>query len=346
MRGIRGRSGGPAGGAGELGREASRALSDCTATALRRYNRFVADAAAKHMHCMEVWGGNHRIDTSVVLPGLDAWVYSQPHGETATRTGGGRGRGSGGGGDVHYVSSCAAGMIARILVADVAGHGRPVAQTADRLRRLMRRHINDHDQVRLMRSLNREFAAVSTAGRFATAVAFTFDATTGRLIVTNAGHPPPMWYRAGAGAWDYLTPRSLAGAAIGSPDDAGPADVPFGIEDAVDYNRFEVRLGLGDVVVCYTDSLPESRPSAGEMLGNDGLLAVARALRGDEPGQLVRDLLHEVFGTDAAPADDVTVVAFRPNGLRSTIPLHDRLLAPLRWARAVVGSFLPTAQPR
>jgi hypothetical protein len=82
------------------------------------------------------------------------------------------------------------------------------------------------------------------------------------------------------------------------------------------------------------------------MLGNDGLLAATRALRGEEPGPLVRDLLHSVFGAGAPPGDDVTVVAFRPNGLRARIPFHDRLLAPLRYLKAVAGSFLRTPQPR
>ena len=319
--------------------------------------RRVTDAG-KHMQCMEVWGGNRRIDTSVVLPGLDAWVYSQPHGviaptPTATQTPNKIPSGQqtkvdagDGGGDVHYVSSCASGMIARILVADVAGHGRPVAETADRLRKLMRRHINDHDQVRLMRSLNREFAAVSTAGRFATAVAFTFDATTGRLIVTNAGHPPPMWYRADLRQWAFLTPGSLNDTPDPETDDASPSDVPFGIEDAVDYSRFEVRIGPGDVVVCYTDSLPESRSAAGNMLGNDGLLEATRGLRGADPGALVRDLLHAVFGAGAPPGDDVTVVAFRPNGQRAHIPFLDRLLAPLRVLRVVAGLALNEPQTR
>src|SRR3954463_4352159 len=178
--------------------------------------------STKHMQCMEIWGGNRFVESGVELPGLDAWVYSRPHG------------GDEGGGDVHYVSSCAAGMIARVLVADVAGHGAKVSETADRLRRLMRRHVNDHDQVRLMRSLNREFATVSVAGGFATAVAFTYDSTRGRLIVSNAGHPPPLWYRARRGAWGFL---QRAAAATGGGDGM-PADVPFGIDDSVEYGRF------------------------------------------------------------------------------------------------------------
>jgi serine phosphatase RsbU (regulator of sigma subunit) len=273
---------------------------------------------------MEIWGGNRFVESSVELPGLDAWVYSRPHG------------GDEGGGDVHYVSSCAAGMIARVLVADVAGHGAKVSETAERLRRLMRRHVNDHDQVRLMRSLNREFATVSVAGRFATAVAFTFDATTDRLILSNAGHPPPLWYRAGRGGWAFLAPDDRPGAG-----DAGPVDVPWGIDDAVNYNRFEVKLEPGDAVVVYTDSLPEARLDETAMVGADGLLrAVSDLGPAPDPRRLVPELLARVSReTGREFEDDVTVLAFSPNGHRRHIPLHDKLLAPLRYLRGVATSF-------
>jgi sigma-B regulation protein RsbU (phosphoserine phosphatase) len=276
---------------------------------------------------MEIWGGNRFVESSVELPGLDASVYSQPHG------------GNEGGGDVHYVSSCAAGMIARVLVADVAGHGSRVAETADRLRRLMRRHVNDHDQLRLMRSLNRAFAAVSTAGRFATAIAFTFDATTGRLIVSNAGHPPPLWHRGGRDGWHYLEQSEEAKGDNGS----GPLDVPFGIDDSVEYGRFEVTLRPGDAVIVYTDSLPEARLDDERMLDREGLLDVLRQLGPTPaPNRLVPELLSAINMRTGRPFDDdVTILAFSPNGHRRHIPLHDRLLAPLRYLRAVAGSYLP-----
>jgi serine phosphatase RsbU (regulator of sigma subunit) len=285
-----------------------------------------SDSTHKHLQCMEIWGGNRFVETSVELPGLDAWVFSRPHG------------GDEGGGDVHYVSSCAAGMIARVLVADVAGHGAKVSETADRLRRLMRRHVNDHDQVRLMRSLNREFATVSVAGRFATAVAFTYDSTRGRLIVSNAGHPPPLWYRARRGSWGYL---QRAAAATNSADGA-PADVPFGIDDSVEYGRFEVKLEQGDAVVVYTDSLPEARLDERRMLGGDGLLQLAGELQPPlSPQRLVPELLGRVTQLAGETfEDDVTVLAFSPNGRRRRIPLHDKLMAPLRYLRGAAGNLV------
>src|SRR5262249_52534986 len=129
------------------------------------------DSPVKLMQCMEVWGGNQRTDSGVIMPGLDAWIYAEPwQNEQA-------------GGDVHYLSRCASGQVVRMLVADVSGHGSSVASTATQLRALMRRYVNHHDQGGFVRSLNREFTVASAAGIFATAVAMTFDSPTNKLLI-------------------------------------------------------------------------------------------------------------------------------------------------------------------
>ena len=63
------------------------------------------------LHCMEIWGGIEPVERSVSTPGLDLWVFSRPfHGDEQ-------------GGDVYYVTLCGGGVITRIVVADVSGHG-------------------------------------------------------------------------------------------------------------------------------------------------------------------------------------------------------------------------------
>jgi phosphoserine phosphatase RsbU/P len=94
------------------------------------------------MQCMEVWGGSQLTARGVAFGGLDAWVYSKPYGNAQH------------GGDVYYASSCATGRIARLLLADVAGHGHSVASTAADLRTLMRRFVNRLDQSEFVRLLN------------------------------------------------------------------------------------------------------------------------------------------------------------------------------------------------
>src|SRR5271165_7038320 len=109
------------------------------------------------MQCMEVWGGSQLTSAGVEMGGLDAWVYSKPHGQAQR------------GGDVYYASSCATGRITRLLLADVSGHGNAVAATAADLRKLMRRFVNRLDQTEFVSLLNRQFAELSEGGTYATA---------------------------------------------------------------------------------------------------------------------------------------------------------------------------------
>src|SRR3954453_512352 len=81
----------------------------------------------RSMHCMEIRGGSQAVEEAVTTPGLDAWISSRPH------------EGADSGGDVHYVSLCGGGVITRLIVADVSGHGKAVAECSASLRAMMRK---------------------------------------------------------------------------------------------------------------------------------------------------------------------------------------------------------------
>jgi serine phosphatase RsbU (regulator of sigma subunit) len=266
---------------------------------------------------MEVWGGNQLADSGVVMAGLDAWVYSKPYG------------GAEGGGDVYYVSSCATGRIVRLLVADVSGHGAKVAQVATGLRSLMRKHVNQIDQTRFVRSMNEQFQTLASFGSFATAVVTTFFAPTNHLSLCNAGHPPPLIYRAATRTWDFLEHKATI-------ESTEPGNVPLGILDLTQYDQFDVKLKVGDLVLCYTDSLIEARDAAGEMLGTQGLLELVRTTDTTDPTRLTAQILAKVEARCGQQLcdDDVTVLLFRPNGLAPNTPIKERLLAPFRILRS------------
>lgn len=147
---------------------------------------------SERMQCMEVWGGNVRVEKHFQMPGLDLWVSSQPEGYAAV------------GGDVYYLSSCASGRITRILLADVSGHGELVARTAAGLRDLMRQNINVISQRRFVAAMNRQFSTTSSDGDFATAIVSSFFAPTKSLSLCNAGHPDPLIFRAAQRQWTTL----------------------------------------------------------------------------------------------------------------------------------------------
>ena len=276
--------------------------------------------------CMEVWGGNAVVDSGVVMAGLDAWVYCKPFASAES------------GGDVYYVSSCATGRITRLLVADVSGHGTHVANIAISLRTLMRKHVNQIDQTRFVQSMNQQFTEMSDAGCFATAIVTTFFAPTHELSICNAGHPPPMLYRASKKKWSVLVNR-------GSAEEA--SNVPLGIIDIADYDQFDVRLKVGDLVLCYTDSLMESKDENGHMLGVAGLLKIVQELDVSKPDAIVLQLLTRISTIFAGNLgeDDVTVLLFRPNGLSPQAPLGQRLLAPLRVVGSIASRIAGSGEP-
>src|SRR6202789_3779277 len=129
----------------------------------------VRSRPTQHMQCMEVWGGSQLTARTVELGGLDAWVYSKPHGQAQR------------GGDVYYASSCGTGRITRLLLADVSGHGNAVAATAADLRTLMRQFVNRLNQTEFVSLLNRQFGEMCTGGTYATAIVTTFFSPTRRL---------------------------------------------------------------------------------------------------------------------------------------------------------------------
>lgn len=278
-------------------------------------------ASQRTMQCMEVWGGNQAVDNGVVMPGLDAWVYSRPYeGDVA-------------GGDIHYVSSCATGRIIRILVADVSGHGNEVAEVAAALRGLMRRFINYVDQTRLVRGLNTEFAGLAEAGRFATAVVATFWSPTDELKISNAGHPRPLIYRAGAGRWEAMRDEQGGG--------EGLANIPLGIAEPTRYDEMSVRLSRGDLVLLYTDSLIEAMGPDGRQLGQEGL---ARALSGLDPAKpeaLIPALLETVvrYGGGEPLGDDVTALLLRPNAIKTRSSIGAGLSVGLRLSKEFLLSL-------
>lgn len=279
------------------------------------------DTESTRMQCMEIWGGNASVDTSVSVSGLDAWVYSKPYQESAA------------GGDVHYVSSCATGRITRLLVADVSGHGAEVDEVARGLRDLMRRFVNYLDQSRFVRMMNVQFTEMSRAEIFATAVVMTFFAPTRHLTLCNAGHPAPLWYRAAKGEWVVLEEDAVRKAS----ESEGPSNLPLGIFDISTYEQFEIDLAPGDLVLVYTDSLMEASGSDGKMLGPVGVADVLRGLKVTEPATLIRDLLAALreLHPDNLMTDDVTVMMFRPNGSGEQMAIKDKVLAPVRVLRGL-----------
>jgi sigma-B regulation protein RsbU (phosphoserine phosphatase) len=275
------------------------------------------------MQCMQVWGGSGVADAAVSTTGLDVCLYCKPCG------------GDREGGDVYYLSSCSSGRITRLVLADVRGHGEPVVWLSRILRQLVQRHIDHIDHGKLVRSINRAFVAVGEIGTFATGLIATFFVPTSTLSLTNAGHPPPLCYRAESRRWDRLVaaPPPWKKAAVS----AAPADVPLGLFESTTYAKSQFKLGPNDLLLCFTDGLEECVDHRGEMLGPEGICRLVAGIEDLEPRQIVSEIVRGVTAMSEKnlTRDDVTILLVRPNG--APVPMRDNLLAPFRYLSNRLG---------
>src|SRR5215470_13786358 len=166
--------------------------------------------------CSEVWGGNRPIHCPVDLPGVRGILFSQP-------AEGGRG------GDVHYLSVCGSGILARMCVADVVGHGETVARISGELHAELRRLMNWPDERRVFRGLNRRLHKIGIDA-MTTAAAVSYYPPRRKLSVSYAGHPPAWFYRKAEQRW-----RLLRVERDGRSD--GFVDGPLAIDPDASYTR-------------------------------------------------------------------------------------------------------------
>lgn len=241
--------------------------------------------------CLELHGGNHAGAYSAELPGLAGWVSCRPLVPSQR------------GGDLYYLSTCSRGAIARVALADVAGHGEIVSSAAVHLRDALREHVDHWDQSMLIRRLNESLLKGAPHSRFATVFLASFYRESGELLFTNAGHLPPLWYRVATKEWSLLHDAT--------PYSKEIADLPLGLIPGTSYSQTAVQLEVGDLLLLYTDGISESWDHSGEQLGLERLLTIAADLPVESAAAAGRGLLSAIqrFRGSAPPADDETVIA-------------------------------------
>ncbi|PWU02711.1 MAG: hypothetical protein C5B51_20380 [Terriglobia bacterium] len=244
----------------------------------------------RRLACLEIKGGNERVDYSIELPGLVAWVSCRPM-APATR-----------GGDLHYLSVCSQGFVSRIALADVAGHGEVVSAAANRLRDLLRKHADQWDQSDVVRGLNDSFLKNAGHAEYATALVLSHYSGTGEILFTNAGHLPPIWYHAETTQWTFLTDSTLYAKA--------PGNLPIGLIAGTPYSQTAIQFGLDDLLILYTDGVTESTDDTGRFLDIEGFLKLARNSQTASASQTGQNLLAglEAFRGVSPATDDETLV--------------------------------------
>jgi len=183
-----------------------------------------------------------------------------------------------------------------LVIADVSDKGMPAALFMALTRSVVRASVGHApSSADGIAHANRLICEDATGGMFVTLFYAQLNPETGDMTYVNAGHNPPLLYRADQ---DLLTELTSTGMALGVMEDTS-------------FEQRTVRLNAGDFVFLYTDGVTEALDSQRREFGEERLQRVILDKRHAPAAEMVAGLeqaLREFVGA-SSPADDITVVA-------------------------------------
>jgi serine phosphatase RsbU (regulator of sigma subunit) len=198
------------------------------------------------------------------------------------------------GGDLYdFVQSPDAPDQLGMVVADVTGKGIPAALFMAFSRTVIRNEaMNGRSPATILQRANHLITQDIHSGLFLSAFYAVLDTNNGQLVYANGGHNQPLWFQAESGVTHWLDVRSFI----------------LGAFEEVDWEECTLDVRPGDILVFYTDGVTEARSPAGELFGEERLLATIQANAQASPQQLQEVLLAAIneFMAGQPLADDLT----------------------------------------
>ncbi len=181
-----------------------------------------------------------------------------------------------------------------VVVGDVSDKGMPAALFMALSRSVIRSVVGQEDGLsREIDKANRLIWRDSAEGAFITLFYAQLNAENGEVQYVNAGHNPPMVYRAGEQRIVTLSRTGMAA----------------GVEENTRYKQGVVRLEKGDYILMYTDGVTDAQVGA-ENFGETRLKKAALEYYAQPAVGLIANLEEAVcdFSGSAEPVDDVTML--------------------------------------
>ncbi len=179
-----------------------------------------------------------------------------------------------------------------LAIGDASGHGLPAALLVRDVVTGLRMGVEKHLKTTyVFEKLNSVIYRSRMSSRFVSVFYCELEAS-GSLIYVNAGHPPPLLFRA-----NRIVPLETGGRVIGP--------LP-----ATHFRRDFAQMESDSVLALCTDGILERRNSRGEFFGEEGLKRVVRANRGATAQELIDRLFAAAFdhGAERPWEDDATAV--------------------------------------
>lgn len=182
-----------------------------------------------------------------------------------------------------------------LIVADITDKGMPAALFMALARSTIHAALAaTDDPAAAITQANRLITADSPNSMFVTLGYVRVTAAGDAIECVNAGHPPILHYRAAHDDFQTL----------------GRTGMPLGIDAEATFGRSTTRVQSGDLILLYSDGVPDARSPEGEEYGMTRLMEALRANARLDPQALI-DILHRAldgFDGGLPQHDDITLL--------------------------------------
>lgn len=183
-----------------------------------------------------------------------------------------------------------------LALGDVSGKGTGAALLMTMLRAAVRAHWADSEPCEAAARINRTVFQNIPEGKYITFFMARLDPHSGQLRYVNCGHNPALLVRAD-----------------GSHETLGQGGMVLGLMDGEAYEQACVELRRGDVLVIYSDGVPETWNARDDEFGEEGLLGAIKTARTRGAAEIQQAILDalESFSEGAKATDDRTLIVLK-----------------------------------
>ena len=177
-------------------------------------------------------------------------------------------------------------------VADVSGKGIKsslLMSKASSLYRCLSKTIFSPSE--LLNILNDEICETTSRGMFVTMLIGIYDKNKKELILSNAGHEPPLIY-----SNDKFFSKF---------EDAGP---PLGIAPKVKFVEKKISFENSSLYI-FTDGITEIKDQAGQMLGPEGFQNYIKKYQNISNNERLQKIIEDLISSGRIQKDDLTILA-------------------------------------
>jgi len=142
-----------------------------------------------------------------------------------------------------------------LAIADVSGKGVPASLIMASVRSALRAHVDYiYYLYEVLQRINSLLCRDNKPGEFVTLFYGVLDTANRRLTYCNAGHPPGLVLR------------------NGNLIELGSDNLVLGVDPAEKYTQSVIDLKPGDIVLLYTDGLPDAMNFQGQTFGRQRIV--------------------------------------------------------------------------